>query len=389
LSYIQHVRLGILILLLVAPTSCSPGIVDTSTQSISAFPPTNIAAIAPSLIPTQVAKTTATTTSLQKEPLPAFTIEIQKTDEFEPEDTILVSVSPGIAQWYDISYIDIKGDEQLNCITCDVVVSYNTGIDDEAKFWSPSWSPDGTSCVFGMLSETPDYLSVDGIVHKKVGFPDEVLISGENAWYNNLTWSPDGDYVAYSRNNNINKMVAVCFIDVFSASPNEKCSPVIDENKVNSKPAWSPDGKSILFSSAGDKYHFYLWNIEDQRVTQFTDISGDDLLGKWSPDGSKFAYIIGTRVSESGFVPYQYDLYISDADGFNGQIVPNTGATYDFDWSPDGKKIVFTQRSPIENDPCDVGCLPFTVLKIMDLETGDVTSLTDGTEWIGDPAWRP
>jgi hypothetical protein len=102
-----------------------------------------------------------------------------------------------------------------------------------------------------------------------------------------------------------------------------------------------------------------------------------------------FIYIVGTRVSDSGFVRYKYDLSIANADGTNDQKAPDTNDAYDFDLSPDGKKTVFAQHSPIENDQCEVGCLPFTVLKIMDLETGEVTTLTDGTEWIGDPAWRP
>ena len=155
-----------------------------SSATLQSKSPTYSQLVTPSM--TQNLNQTITPTTTQ---LPIFSIENQNYYEFDSPENILVSVSPGIAQWYDISYLDLPGDEQLNCITCDVIVSYNTGIDDEAKFWSPSWSPDGINYVYGVLSETRDYLSVDGIILKQA-YSDKVLVSGENAWYDSLDWSP-------------------------------------------------------------------------------------------------------------------------------------------------------------------------------------------------------
>jgi Tol biopolymer transport system component len=311
-------------------------------------------------------------------------VDGQPVNEFTQQDSILFSVSPGISDTYAL-YLINKDGSGSECLSCEIGISPQSSISSDPKFWSPTWRFDGKSYAY-VVKNRP----ADGIVLREAGKTDSVLVSQKNAWYDSLDWSPNGQYIVYSRNNNIDDRVDVCYISAIDTnSQNERCAPVVNNNKINAYPTWSPDDINILFTSADDKYHFYLWNIEDNSITQFTDISGDDLLGKWSPDGTQFAYIVGTRVSESGFVPYQYDLFIADADGTNSQIVPNTNAAYDFDWSPDGKKIVFTQRSPIENDQCEVGCLPFTVLKIIDLETGEVTSLTDGTEWIGDPAWRP
>jgi Tol biopolymer transport system component len=169
----------------------------------------------------------------------------------------------------------------------------------------------------------------------------------------------------------------------------------IAAEKANLYPSWSPDGTKIIFSSSevisgAGLYTFnpaptnlYIWDLNGQSIVKLTDTLNAALLPQWSPDGSKLAYIL--RDNET----YAYALILANPDGTGGSSVAGTEGIRDFDWSPDGKRIVFTQVSPILDDRCEWGCLPFTILKIIDFETGAITTLTDGTQWIGDPSWRP
>jgi hypothetical protein len=370
------VRIVFFIWLAFALSACNIGMPRTSSSPEFTATSQSVASKAPLSSPTFYMTLTPTITK-SPEPiaLPTlYPLTIDRSldiDEFHRPNAILFSESPGVAQWYDLSIINEDGTER-ECITCETSKVLDIATNYYAKFLSPAWSSDGIEYAFVTLS-----IPWDGILVKKENEPDVVIMSGDNAWFDNLAWSVDGKFLAYDRTTKEHG-ADVCYIQVEDEN-SEKCIRV---QNININPGWSPDGKRILFVATR---HFYIWNLEDDSISQFTDIEGERLLGKWSPDGSKFAYVLGIKTESST----QTNLYMANADGTGGEIVPNTEGIDDFGWSPDGTKIVFTQLSPIKNENCDVGCLPFTVLKIIDLETGEISSLTDGTQWIGDPSWRP
>ena len=102
-----------------------------------------------------------------------------------------------------------------------------------------------------------------------------------------------------------------------------------------SEPAWSPDGKKILFSSAQDgKYQIYIMNADGTNQTRLTKDNSNDAMSSWSPDGKKIVFS-----SDRGG---KNNIYVMNADGSNQVIIThgdwNDGAP---SWSPDGKQIVF------------------------------------------------
>jgi tricorn protease len=106
-------------------------------------------------------------------------------------------------------------------------------------------------------------------------------------------------------------------------------------------PVFAPDGQSILFvSDAGGKTDIWRatrgdakkpWFLNNsfkrERVT--TDGAAKSEL-KFSPDGSKLAYICGRG-----------DLWVADADGSNAKRVIESWDAPAYDWSPDAKWLVY------------------------------------------------
>ena len=99
---------------------------------------------------------------------------------------------------------------------------------------------------------------------------------------------------------------------------------------------WSPDGKSILFTSSyeGDSrrravYVFDVASGARKRLTEF----GFNGSASWSPDSRKVVFTSGSRPRE---------IFVVDADGTNLKQLTRLGSVaMNPVWSPDGRTIAF------------------------------------------------
>ena len=108
-------------------------------------------------------------------------------------------------------------------------------------------------------------------------------------------------------------------------------------------PAWSPDGNSIAFTSLRTgQMEIFILNVGDlSSVTQLTKGAGS--IGShqpaWSPDGTQIVYV----VKRLGV----YQVWLMNADGANPKQIVRSGVAFsDYlpTWSPDGSLILFNQR---------------------------------------------
>jgi Tol biopolymer transport system component len=105
------------------------------------------------------------------------------------------------------------------------------------------------------------------------------------------------------------------------------------------EPDYSPDGKSIVYSSGvGMPYlELRLMNDDGGHNREFYNGPDTEVGASWSPDGSKITF---TSFDHSTMLA---DIYIIDSDG--GGLVNLTvdmpGASTGASWSEDGKRIVF------------------------------------------------
>lgn len=108
-------------------------------------------------------------------------------------------------------------------------------------------------------------------------------------------------------------------------------------------PVFSPKGDAIWFVSDKDGQSD-IWKVEkadpklywwQQPSFKLTRVTNDDDVEsdlRFSPEGSKLAYIKGRG-----------DLWIADADGKNAKRVLQSWSRPEFDWSPDAKWLVYSQ----------------------------------------------
>ncbi len=130
--------------------------------------------------------------------------------------------------------------------------------------------------------------------------------------------------------------------------------------------SWHPNGE-VTFAAMG-KSSFDIYRFDSEGKINL--IMADGIHPAWSPDGKSLAF--------TTFRDGNLEVYLADHDGSLRNLTNHESMDARSSWSPDGTKLAFESERFGNLDVC-----------VVDIGSGVITRLTDhpGKDW--NPAWSP
>ena len=196
-------------------------------------------------------------------------------------------------------------------------------------------SPDGTRVAFARYRE--DGPSSDLYVADADGDGERLVIADAGS----PTWSPDGTLVAYVSLDPFAGSPAINVIDLSGGEPLQVAEDA-------STPRWSPDGRRIAYYSSAlggpdpssmPPTELRVVNVDGSGAETLADASPYADRPAWSPDGNRIAFSSGTE--EHGAISV-VDIVSGEVEA----VAEVDGASLgEPAWSPDGRRIAFSIMS--------------------------------------------
>ena len=153
-----------------------------------------------------------------------------------------------------------------------------------------------------------------------------------------------------------------------------RISPLTADRAFIAGPKWSPDGRSLLFTSyfKSGFPDIYRIDVDSRRKTPIATFKGLNSGGTFSPDGRQIAMSLsGTGNSE---------IYVSDSRGKNlRRLTMNKSLETSPSWSPDGRRLVFSSDAPGKPQLYEISSSGGPTRRIP----------TNISSYCSEPAWNP
>jgi Tol biopolymer transport system component len=196
---------------------------------------------------------------------------------------------------------------------------------------APDWSPDGTRLVFEAVEGGIYSVGADGSGLTKL------MLSGSGP-----RWSPDGSRITFFSNDTGNFDVYVM------SSSGAGLERLTSDPADDVSPAWAPDGTRIAFvSERHGNADLYVVDQDGSHERRLTTSSAADEAFSWAPGGDRIAYVSYRHGAEPENIGIgDAEVFVLDAGtGETRNLSRNRAWDGDPDWSPDGRRIVFTRRT--------------------------------------------
>ena len=229
------------------------------------------------------------------------------------------------------------------------------------------WSPDGKQIAILQQRGKLSFISVSGSEQIRRLSLAEIGYVGRG-----MSWSPDGRLIAFCGRDR-EKRTGIFLIIVKTGEV--KLLVPLEARVPNFDPTWSPDSKSIAY---GYESNVYIVNVEDGKPRRITpppeERELEDFFRRpvFAPDGRSVAYMANRRILATT-IDGKETREIFHLK--NKKQIINI-----FDWSPDGRHIVFTPGTSEIWCVATDGGEPFQI--------ADLSGLGDETlAWL--PKWSP
>ena len=157
---------------------------------------------------------------------------------------------------------------------------------------------------------------------------------------------------------------------------------------------FAPDGKRIAYvvtraDMERSVYDSDIWivDLDGSHDIQLTRSKGSDNHPRWSPDGTKLAFLSDRDGGRNAI------WLINPAGGEPEKLTSERGAISDFEWSPDGKTMALVMRDPAPAEREDVRVVGegtrYAHLFMLDVASRAVTRVTKGDFDISNISWSP
>jgi TolB protein len=145
-------------------------------------------------------------------------------------------------------------------------------------------------------------------------------------------WSPDARSLAFTS-------YMRGYPDLYRAFPFERRpeQTLSAFSGINTSPSWSPDGQSVALTLSKDgNPEVYVLSLATGTFRRLTRHAGIDTEPTWAPSGRQIAFVS----DRSGTA----NLWVMDTDGANVRQLTSGGMQTQPRWSPKGDVIVYTAR---------------------------------------------
>jgi len=145
-------------------------------------------------------------------------------------------------------------------------------------------------------------------------------------------WSPDARSIAFT-----SYMNGYPYLYRLFAFERRPIQLLAGYGGINSSPAFSPDGKTVALTLSKDgNPEVYLLNVATSALRRLTTNAAIDTEPSWSPTGREIAFV-SDRAGPA-------QVFVMDAEGTNVRRLTQSGFNTQPRWSPKGDVIVYTSR---------------------------------------------
>lgn len=208
-------------------------------------------------------------------------------------------------------------------------------------------------------------------------------ITFDNSNDNSPAWSPNGKEIVFTSNRFYKKngIYDISKSDIFIFNLKTKTfSRIIYDLSFITTPSWSPDGEKLVFSSnrVNGFPNIYISNRDGTNLKQLSNMT-IDVYPTWSPNGKEILFSSQRGQNKYGSTNI-LDLYKMNTDGTNLKMLTNMNSIIISPvWSPDGKFIAFLSRPDFSDNFYDIF--------IMDADGNSVKQITNEHNIFSHISW--